>query len=38
MDFIFDNANDIDFDEENISFVVQELSGVAFQIVDFSPR
>ena len=38
MEFIFDNANDIDNDEENISFVVQELSGEALQIVDFSPR
>ena len=26
MEFIFDNANDIDYDEENISFVVQELT------------
>ena len=38
MEYIFNNANDIDNDEENISFVVQELTGVAFQIVDFSPR
>ena len=35
MEYIFNNANDIDNDEENISFVVQELSGVTFQIVDF---
>ena len=38
MEFIFNNANDIDNDEENISFVVIELTGVSFQIVDFSPR
>ena len=38
MEYIFNNANDIDYDEENISFVVQELTGVTFQIVDFSPR
>ena len=38
MEFIFDNANDIDYDEKNISFVVQKLSGEAYQIDDFSPR
>ena len=38
MEYIFNNANDIDYDEENISFSVQELTGVTFQIVDFSPR
>ena len=38
MEYILNNANDIDNDEENISFSVQELTGVTFQIVDFSPR
>ena len=38
MEFIFNNADDIDYDEENISFVVQELTGEVYQIDDFSPR
>ena len=32
MEFIIDNANDFDYDEENISFVVQELTAVVHQI------
>ena len=38
MEFIIDNANDFDDDEENISFVVQELTAAAHQIHDFSLR
>ena len=38
MEFIIDNANDIDYDEENTSFVVQELTVDVYQIHDFSPR
>ena len=38
MEFIIDNANDIDYDEENISFVVQELTGEVYQIDNFLPR
>ena len=38
MKFIIDNANDFDDDEENISFVVQELTAAAHQIHDFSLR
>ena len=38
MEFIIDNANDFDYDEENISFVVQELTAAAHQIHDVSPR
>ena len=38
MEYIFNNKNDIDNDEENISFLVRDLHGEAFQIVDSSPR
>ena len=38
MEFIIDNANNIDYDEENIWLVVQELTAEAYQIDNFSPR